>query len=147
MLYTILLYIHTYIHTYTAYVGRPVLNALPNSVPSPTNHLSHREMELPKEAARSLQFPPGIVALADKVIDGIEQATGNREFNGIHLRLESDSRDWSEILGGRDVRCHVVHLRFLLGLSRWFYFLAGMASPPAHRRFGKITSTPFARLG
>lgn len=61
-------------------------------------------MELPKEAARSLRFPPAIMALADKVIDGIERGTGSHEFNGIHLRLESDSRDWSEILGGRDVR-------------------------------------------
>ncbi len=62
-------------------------------------------MELPKEAARSLRLPPGIVALGDKVVNGIAQANaGERDFNGIHLRLESDSRDWSEILGGRDVR-------------------------------------------
>jgi hypothetical protein len=70
--------------------------------------------ELLLEATRSLRFAPAMVQLADKVLAGMAaslQAGGaaaaagaSPEFNGLHLRLELDAKDWASILGGREVR-------------------------------------------
>ncbi len=75
------------------------------------------------EATRSLRFAPAMVQLAGKVLAGMAAslqagaaAAGQRDeagggaaaappaFNGLHLRLELDAKDWASILGGREVR-------------------------------------------
>lgn len=55
------------------------------------------------EVARSLEFAPKIAALADRVIHGMTMA-GKYEYNAVHLRIEKDARDWSQIMGGEQVR-------------------------------------------
>lgn len=52
--------------------------------------------------ARSLEFAPKIAALADRVIHGMTMA-GKYEYNAVHLRIEKDARDWSQIMGGEQV--------------------------------------------
>lgn len=54
------------------------------------------------EVARSLEFAPKIAALADRVIHGMTMA-GKYEYNAVHLRIEKDARDWSQIMGGEEV--------------------------------------------
>ena len=51
--------------------------------------------------AKSLKWAPGLRRLADKVVKAIN-AKG-RTFNSLHLRLEKDARDWTEIMGGAQV--------------------------------------------
>ena len=53
--------------------------------------------------ARSLEFAPKVAALADRVIHGMTMA-GKYEYNAVHLRIEKDARDWSQIMGGEQVR-------------------------------------------
>ena len=43
-----------------------------------------------------------VQALAEKVVNGITQEEEVTEFNGIHLRMEHDAMDWSNILGGKE---------------------------------------------
>ena len=63
--------------------------------------------------AQHLRFNPAMEALADQVVAGIMHAaadipvsTGSRDagsfegFNGLHLRIEKDAADWTNILGG-----------------------------------------------
>jgi hypothetical protein len=60
-------------------------------------------MRLVREVARSLYFPTSLHALAKQVIDRMTE--GNRlPYNGAHLRIEKDARDWSIIMGGEEVR-------------------------------------------
>jgi hypothetical protein len=54
------------------------------------------------EVAKSLEFAPFINSLADKVIAALTLG-GKREFNAVHLRVEKDARDWSQIMGGPEV--------------------------------------------
>lgn len=54
------------------------------------------------EVARSLAFAPRLVALADRVVDGLTRG-GALAFNGVHLRVEKDARDWASIMGGSQV--------------------------------------------
>jgi len=70
------------------------------------------QLPLVSDVARTLSFAPGLVALADRVVAAAARASGGASsashpipptlapFNGVHLRLESDARDWATILGG-----------------------------------------------
>jgi len=52
--------------------------------------------------ARSLEFSDRVADLADRVIHGMTMA-GKYEYNAVHLRIEKDARDWSQIMGGEQV--------------------------------------------
>lgn len=52
--------------------------------------------------AHSLVFAPAMRALADRVIAAMAAAAP--EYNAVHLRIEKDARDWSQIMGGPEVR-------------------------------------------
>ena len=53
------------------------------------------------EVTRSLEFSPLMHSLADRVILAI--AARSAEYNAVHLRIEKDARDWSQIMGGPEV--------------------------------------------
>lgn len=55
------------------------------------------------EVARSLEFSDKVTELADRVIHGMTMA-GKYEYNAVHLRIEKDARDWSQIMGGEEVK-------------------------------------------
>lgn len=55
------------------------------------------------EVARSLEFSDKVAELADRVIHGMTMA-GKYEYNAVHLRIEKDARDWSQIMGGEEVK-------------------------------------------
>lgn len=57
------------------------------------------------EVARSLDFPKRLHAIAQRIIDGMAQG-GHAEYNGVHLRIERDARDWAMIMGGAPVVWH-----------------------------------------
>lgn len=48
-----------------------------------------------ESVARSLAFTPSLERMADKVRAGIGAA-----YNGLHLRIEKDARDWATLSGG-----------------------------------------------
>ena len=54
------------------------------------------------EVAKSLAFAPALHALADRVVAGVTGG-GAHPFNGVHLRVEKDARDWATIMGGTQV--------------------------------------------
>lgn len=60
------------------------------------------DLELAGKVARSLQFAPHLVELADRVLHDVTDG-GRRAFNGLHLRLESDTAPWIEAMGGAKV--------------------------------------------
>ena len=81
--------------------------------PFPTH--SPSLLPLVSEIARSIQFAPSVVALADRVASRVAEASGGwpaappggahpplAPFNGLHLRIEADARDWAAILGGAE---------------------------------------------
>lgn len=51
--------------------------------------------------ARSLEFAPAIERMADRIVDKIAKSAHG--FNAVHLRIEKDARDWSQIMGGPEV--------------------------------------------
>lgn len=53
------------------------------------------------EVARSLEFAPAIERMADRIVDKIAKSAHG--FNAVHLRIEKDARDWSQIMGGPEV--------------------------------------------
>jgi hypothetical protein len=76
------------------------------------------------QATKALRFAPAIIRLAEKVVagmgssmlpvDGMPATTSARaaSFNGLHLRLEQDAKDWTRTLGGTEVgsQANTVHL-------------------------------------
>ena len=58
------------------------------------------------EVTRSLEFSPLMHSLAERVIRAI--AARSAEYNAVHLRIEKDARDWSQIMGGPEVCCNTV---------------------------------------
>lgn len=54
------------------------------------------------EVARSLAFAPRLHALADRIVKKLTDG-GRLPFNGVHLRVEKDARDWADIMGGTQV--------------------------------------------
>lgn len=54
------------------------------------------------EVARDLPFAPAAQALADGVMSGMAQS-GALVFNSLHLRIEADAKDWTDIIGGSKV--------------------------------------------
>lgn len=60
------------------------------------------DLALVGEVTRSLRFPPSVHALAARIVEGVTGG-GKRSFNGAHLRIEKDARDWAMILGGPQV--------------------------------------------
>lgn len=57
------------------------------------------------EVARSLEFSSYVTSLADRIIHGMTKG-GQLEYNAVHLRIEKDARDWSQIMGGEQVVWH-----------------------------------------
>ena len=55
------------------------------------------------EVARSLEFSSYVTSLADRIIHGMTKG-GQLEYNAVHLRIEKDARDWSQIMGGEQAR-------------------------------------------
>ena len=53
------------------------------------------------EVTRSLEFSPLMHSMADRVVTAI--AARSPEYNAVHLRIEKDARDWSQIMGGPEV--------------------------------------------
>ena len=49
------------------------------------------------EIARRFTFSPLMQTMADKII-----AKMGTSFNGLHLRLEKDAKDWASLSGGLD---------------------------------------------
>ena len=60
-------------------------------------------LELVSKVARSLRFAPQLEQLAMRIVANITGG-GRMPFNGAHLRLEKDAKDWSVIMGGEEVR-------------------------------------------
>lgn len=54
------------------------------------------------EVAKSLLFAPELHALAKRIVDVLTEG-GTQPFNGLHLRVEKDARDWATIMGGQQV--------------------------------------------
>ena len=114
------------------------------------------------EVARSLEFAPSMHAFADRVVAAISKRWP--EYNAAHLRIEKDARDWSQIMGGPEVRRARTPTLRLLVLWTWperqgsLEFLRGKRGIGAHiRRDGScavrgcahaahISPTPRARL-
>ncbi len=70
--------------------------------------------DLMLRATKALRFAPAIIRLAEKVVAGMGSsmlpAAGTSSttartanFNGLHLRLEQDAKDWTRTLGGTEV--------------------------------------------
>lgn len=62
-------------------------------------------LRLVTEVARSLTFAQPLVELADRIVDGMTLG-GQLAYNGVHLRIEKDARDWAMIMGGQQVVWH-----------------------------------------
>ena len=61
-------------------------------------------MQVAGEVARNLHFAPHLVDLADQVVHAMTEGR-KHDFNGLHLRLESDASPWIDnMLGGVEVR-------------------------------------------
>ena len=74
------------------------------------------------EVAKSLEFSSKIHSLADRVIHGMTGG-GTQEYNAVHLRIERDARDWSQIMGGEAVRTmRFCSTRACTLLVLWQYF-------------------------
>ena len=61
----------------------------------------YRNLALAAEAARGIFFKARLVALAEQVVGSLDPH--GRGFNGLHLRLEKDARDWHRMAGGTKV--------------------------------------------
>lgn len=72
----------------------------PNSCPQP--HCLRSNLPMVTEVARSLAFAPRLHAMADRVVAALTDG-GRLPFNGVHLRVEKDARDWASIMGGTQV--------------------------------------------
>ena len=78
------------------------LNALSHVTFSRHHPISCRSnLGVVTEVAKSLEFAPAMHALAARVISGM--AATAPEYNAVHLRIEKDARDWSQIMGGPEV--------------------------------------------
>ena len=66
-----------------------------------TRALSCSNLRVVTEVARSLEFSPFMHSLADRIITAI--AARSPDYNAVHLRIEKDARDWSQIMGGPEV--------------------------------------------
>ena len=55
------------------------------------------------KVARSLPFAPHLEQLAARIVANIT-GDGRAQFNGAHLRMEKDAKDWSVIMGGEEVQ-------------------------------------------
>lgn len=74
---------------------------LADHVSSP--RLLHRSnLPVVSEVAKSLLFAPELHALAKRIVDVLTEG-GTQPFNGLHLRVEKDARDWATIMGGQQV--------------------------------------------
>ncbi|EFN51509.1 hypothetical protein CHLNCDRAFT_140196 [Chlorella variabilis] len=56
------------------------------------------------EVAKSLVFAPELLAMADRIVDAMTEGSA-QPFNGLHLRIEKDARDWATIMGGQQASC------------------------------------------
>lgn len=59
-------------------------------------------LRIVSEVARSLEFPKLLHAMAQRIIDGMTQH-GTHSYNGVHLRVEKDAKDWAMIMGGPQI--------------------------------------------
>lgn len=60
------------------------------------------DLGLVSRVARSLAFSPELEALGARLAYAVSRA-GSAPFNGVHLRIEKDARDWAMIMGGQQV--------------------------------------------
>jgi hypothetical protein len=60
------------------------------------------------EVARSLQWSHAIENLATRVVQGMLNVSADH-YNALHLRVEKDARDWSMIMGGKQVSRPSLH--------------------------------------
>ena len=67
-----------------------------------TRIVCYSNLRVVTEVAKSLEFSSKIHQLADRVIHGMTKG-GMEEYNAVHLRIERDARDWSQIMGGEAV--------------------------------------------
>jgi hypothetical protein len=77
-------------------VVRPV-----SSNPETLNPWLRSNLRVVTEVARSLEFAPAIERMAERIVDKIAKSAHG--FNAVHLRIEKDARDWSQIMGGPEV--------------------------------------------
>jgi hypothetical protein len=87
-------------------------------------------MEAAQEAATALKFNRTIVGLARTIINGM-RAAGVPAYNGAHLRLEKDARDWARILGGMPKYLGLYAKSFAaagFGPSKDLYIASGLLS-------------------
>ena len=56
-------------------------------------------MPIISNIVRTFEFSRAIVELSDEILRRI----GQDEFNGLHLRIESDARPWADLSGGSEV--------------------------------------------
>ena len=60
------------------------------------------ESPVSADVARGVYFAPKLVDLANGIIDSMSLKNA-KVFNSIHLRIEQDARDWTTIMGGKEV--------------------------------------------
>ena len=60
---------------------------------------SGADLTFSTEVARSLQFSPHLMELADRVVHDMTDG-GRIGFNGLHLRIEGDATNWIVNQGG-----------------------------------------------
>ncbi|CAL8465889.1 g5425 [Coccomyxa elongata] len=60
---------------------------------------TRRIIPIVSQIATSLDFSPFVKSLARQVLS-MMAIKGAKKFNGVHLRIESDARDWAVIMGG-----------------------------------------------
>lgn len=58
-------------------------------------------------------------------------AGGKYDYNGVHLRIEKDARDWAMIMGGQQVGRQAAPWALLPGAPLWASAPAAPAGPPA----------------
>ena len=86
-------------HTYLSVGACTACEKVADTDPS----LRRSNLRVVTEVARSLEFSSYVTSLADRIIHGMTKG-GQLEYNAVHLRIEKDARDWSQIMGGEQAR-------------------------------------------
>ena len=63
-------------------------------------------MQLVAAVADTVRWSVPMRELADKILAGMK-AKGVDVFNAVHFRIEKDAKDWTQIMGGIDVRISI----------------------------------------
>lgn len=89
--------------------------------------------------------------MADRIVDAMTEGSA-QPFNGLHLRIEKDARDWATIMGGQQASCLRVDVQWLgaeVGVGRqavWTSLLTPCYTLilPLCRWYGRATFLPCA---